>query len=955
MTTPQLQSRPEARPADEDVRLPESDAAPSQSAPVERYRDSSTIAFASLPQPSADGAWWSQTTEETVYLLNTDASAGLTTSEAEQRITKYGKNELPEAEKESLLTSLFNAFKEPLAIILTIAAALSAAIGIFQGHPQELQQAGWIMGIVVFMSLVGFLTERSADNALENLKNLQKIPAHIIRDGKQIEVESAQLVPGDVLVLKQGDRVAADARLIRAVNASVNEAVLTGEAEGRVKDVKELPVDTLLANRANMVFMGTHVEAGNMLAVVTDTAVKTELGKIWEELRDTEETETPLQRQLSQLGNFLLVGTLVVCVLVVLIYIVVQQYNILDALIVAVALAIAFIPEALGAIITIALALGVREMVNKKAIIRKLYAAEGLGSVSIVCTDKTGTVTFGRMTATHLWTQDSGEVQVSDEAFKTRSSEFKRLLEIAQLCNNLADPSEVALGKLAEISGLVMAPEQRLARVAELPFSSARKMMSTLDRTATGRYGMRTKGAPDRLVERCTQWIENGVIVPFTAEQKKHVSAQVLRFEREGYRVLAFADRELEQSVTTLDDQHESELTFIGLVALSDPARPEVKDTVKQLRGAGITAKMITGDSPNTALSIAKDVDLVSADATLSAVMTGDQLRHLTAKGADSLTNEELDKIANTNVFARVAPSDKVTIVRALQRRGYLVAMTGDGVNDAPSLKQADVGIAMSSGTDLAKDVSDVILTGTYSAISSAVQVGRTILYRARLYIHALLSTNGAEVGAFIVAALVGWPVPLTAIQLLVINLLGDSWLSIALATEKEEPDSMSRPPRPKSEPVITPYMWFSIGAQSILVTILMSIAFIVASNYTASIGLDVRDPAAMAIQQTAIFVTFMIQKILRSAFTARSLKFNLWQIGFFTNKWSLAAAGLTVIIALLAIYVLPVGMTPLPASILPTLFLLGIVPPIVEELIKFVNRTITPKKPTVEAVQVTA
>jgi len=361
-----------------------------------------------------------------------------------------------------------------------------------------------------------------------------------------------------------------------------------------------------------------------------------------------------------------------------------------------------------------------------------------------------------------------------------------------------------------------------------------------------------------------------------------------------------------------------------------------VKQTVQHLREAHITAKMITGDSANTALSIAREVGIVSAEATSHDVIDGVEMRRYTEKGADNLTPEELARLVKTNVYARVSPSDKVTIVRGLQRAGHLTAMTGDGVNDAASLKQADVGIAMADGTELAKEVSDVILTGTYSAIGAAVQVGRTILYRARLYIHALLSTNGSEVGAFIVAALAGFPVPLTAIQLLVINLLGDSWLSIALAAEKEEPDVMQQPPRPSTEPVITRYMWFSIGLQSIVVTILLTITFLIARNYTRSIGLADTDGVALAMQQTATFTMFMIQKILRSAFTARSLRFNLWEIGVFSNRWSLIAAVITIGIAFAAIYILPVGMNTAAMVLFPTLFLLGLIPPIVEEAVKF-------------------
>jgi Ca2+-transporting ATPase len=913
-----------------------------------------TLTKPTTPSPSGSVTgsktpWWSQATDEILSALNTDKIGGLSRIEAQARLQKYGPNGLPEEVEPGVWASLLETFKDPLALILTGAAILSAAIGILNGETQELQQALWIMGIVVFMTLVSYFTDRSAGNELAKLKDLQKAFAGVIRECQQFQVESNEVVPGDLIFLIQGSKVPADARIVEATNATVSEALLTGEPFDVSKSPEALPPDTPLSRRANMVYAGTFVTGGNITAVVTGTGVHTELGKIYEELRTTEETATPLQRQLERLGKLLLAGTLAVCVLVVMVYILVQHYEIVDALVVAVALAIAFIPEALGAIITIALALGVREMVQKKAIIRHLRAAEALGSVSVVCTDKTGTVTFGRMTATHIWTPDSGEVRTETANFK--SPELEKLMDVIRLCNNLADPSELALGRLAELAGFNITSEDKLNRETEIPFNSARKMMSTVNVHGNGNRVMHTKGATDRLLARCRYIFKEGILMPLTDADRDVIAEQLLRFEHEGYRVLAFADRDLSDVEGEISHVHENELTFIGLVALSDPARPEVRGTVEQLRRAGITPKMITGDSPVTALSIARDVGLVPQNATLQAVIDGSELQRIMAHGgADALPPAELQRIAQTNVFARVTPSDKVTIVRALQRSGALVAMTGDGVNDAPSLKQADVGIAMQTGTDLAKDVSDVILTGTYEAIASAVQVGRTILYRARLYIHALLSTNASEVLTFIVAAVLGWPVPLTAIQLLVINLLGDSWLSIALATEKEETDVMNRPPRPAGEGVITPYMWFSIGLQSIVATFVMAMAFLIARAATRDMGLADLSPQALSIQQTAIFTAFMVQKILRSAFTARSLNYNLWEIGFFSNKWSLYAAALTIVIAFVAIYILPVGMTPIPNTILPTLIGLGLIPPLVEEIIKFVRKQTRQKVTTLRS-----
>lgn len=890
--------------------------------------------------PTEESPTWGQSSLEVASRLSTDAVHGLSDSEALARHRAFGSNSLPDIEEhKSFLSALIEAFTDPLAVVLTIAAILSAIIGLVQGQTDQLQQAAWIMGIVIFMSLVGFITDRSAGNALAKLKDLQTAYTLVVRNGKQRQIVADDIVPGDVIVLTQGARVPADGRIIHAVNATVCEMLLTGESLPTPKSTEILPTATALSQRANMVYSGTFLDTGNITAIVTGTSIRTELGKIWQEITQAEKTPTPLQQQLEQLGRVLLITTLIICVAVVSIYVVLQHYPILNALVVAVALAIAFIPEALGAIITIALALGVREMVQKKAIIRHLRTAEGLGSISVICTDKTGTITQGKMQATHLWTLDTGVIRVDNEALKTHSEEFQKLIDVIRFCNNLSDSSELAFAELAKMAGFEVNAELRQLRDAEIPFSSERKLMSIVYHDSAGHHTLQSKGAPDRLLTRCKYAIVGRTQVELTDNGRQGVNDAVLHFEQQGYRVFAFADRKLPDDIVQYSDRDENDLTFVGLAALSDPARPEVRHTVELLRGAGITAKMITGDSPNTALSIAREVGLVPPDATIKAVMEGRELQKLTANGIEAISPAALEQIARTNVFARVTPSDKVMIVRALQRSGALVAMTGDGVNDAPSLKQADVGIAMSTGTDLAKDVSDVVLTGTYEAIASAVKVGRTILYRARLYIHALLSTNGAEVLMFIVAAVVGWPVPLTAIQLLVVNLLGDSWLSIALAAEKEPQGVMNKPPRRPNQPVITRYMLFSIGLQSLIATFAMSVGFLLAQQQTRMLGLADTSSRAVAIHQTAIFVTFMIQKILRSAFTARSLNDNIWEIGFFSNKWSLYAAALTVLIALAAIYILPVGMAPLPLVLWLPLFGLGLLPAIVEEMVKLIRK----------------
>lgn len=844
---------------------------------------------------------WARTAEQVLLAFNT-SSKGLTEKEAKKRLAQNGPNALPEEEEEGVWSALKDAFTDPLALVLSGAAILSAVIGFINGEMQNINQAILIEGIVVFMALVGFYTDRQANRSLEKLKELQKTFARVIRGDRTVEIESKDLVVGDVIYLKEGDKVPADARIISAVRAEVNEALLTGESIPSVKTKILVKESTDLAKRSCMVYSGSYVESGNITAVVTATALDTEIGKIWTELNAAEETQTPLQQQLDVLGKALLWGTLIVCVAVIAIFII-RGENILNALIVAVSLAIAFIPEALGAVITIALALGVREMVGKKAIIKKLRAAEGLGSVSVVCTDKTGTITLGKMKVVGVYA----------------TKEPNDLLKIISCCNNQADASEKALMEYVGEKKFKVKSD----RVYEIPFSSERKMMSVVCEENGGRF-IYTKGAPEKILDYCS----------FEHSPKNYfnnILQQKEEWEEKGYRVIACAQKSLSLK-SVLNDSIEKNLTFIGLVALADPARSEVKQTVKLLKQAGITPVMITGDSPRTALAIAKEVGILPQSARLDDVLTGQEF--------DKMKKVTALRIAHTRVFARTTPAHKIAIVRAFQQSGKLVAMSGDGVNDAPSIKQADVGIAMASGTEITKETADVVLTGSYEAIASAVEIGRVILQRTRLYTHALLSTNGAEVLIFLVAAIAGWPVPLTAVQLLVINLLGDSWLSIALATEKPEKNIMQKPPRAADDSIITNYMYFSIGLQSVVTTIVLAFGYFAATKFSLENGYT--HAQMIVLQQSVIFAIFIVQKVLRSAFTARSLDFNLWQIGFFSNPWSLAAAVLTSVLGLAALYIPFFGMMPVPSALWVTVMALGVIPAAIEEIVKPIKKIVS-------------
>lgn len=451
-----------------------------------------------------------------------------------------------------------------------------------------------------------------------------------------------------------------------------------------------------------------------------------------------------------------------------------------------------------------------------------------------------------------------------------------------------------------------------------------------------GRVILHSKGAPERIIDRCSYALVNGVVTPITQEMRDRINETCQHLQSDGKRVMGFADRDGLPADAVIDETVENNLVFVGLIGLSDPARPEVKETVALLKAAGIHPVMITGDNPLTAMAIAKEVGILDPDAAVADIITGADLLKIFANGVDAVSEETLQHIAATSVFARTSPSDKINLVKAYQKLGLLVAMAGDGVNDAPSIKQANVGIAMASGTDVTKAVAKVELTGTYQAIAAAVEVGRTILQRARLYCHALLSTNGAEVGIFIVAALAGWPLMLTALQLLIINLLGDGPLSIALATEKAERDIMQQPPRPAKEGVITRYMYGSIALQSVVTTAILAVAYMISNGYAVAHGFDPK--MTLALNQTMIFITFMVQKILRTGFTARSLKYSIFQLGVFSNRNCLLAVAAASAFTVIAVLIPWFEMMVPPVALLPV-FALGLIPPAVEEVVKYLRR----------------
>ncbi len=889
------------------------------------------VVYADMPH----SAPWSLSEDE-LYQLYITSPDGMAPEEAIEREHQYGPNELPKAPEEPILVTVFKALRDVMTILLFVSGAVSAFIGVTQHDSEAIINAVLLFSLVLINSYMSVSGEIKAQRNLSKLKNTTQRFVKVVVHGKEDTIPVEKLVPGQIIVLKQGDIVPADARIFVASNAQVSEAALTGEGEPVTKRAGTLPEDTKLAERRNMVFSETMVTSGSITAIVTHIGTHTEYGKIWSRLEATEKQPTPLEKEMEKLAKVILVVALIVAFAIVGISIA-RGEGVLQALITAVALAVAFIPEALKTVISLALSQAKDQMVERGAIIRELNAAEGAGSVDTVITDKTGTLTYGdRMKALAVWTLSEGEREVNGIA-KGVKGVLRRLVGIAHACNDMSSSTEEAIAVLAyELAELeVTADTKGRGRILTVPFSSDRKRMTTVN-ARKGKIQINTKGAPEVLLDMCRFVVaENNTAIELTDELRRQILTQVDSFARRGLRTLAFADADLANYVHPDEfDESAHELVFVGLVAIYDAPRPEIKKTIEQFAVAGIVAKMATGDNPLTAFEIAKQIGMVPQNAIFDeVVMTGDVFKKLIAGG---VTPETLAKIDKVRVFARMNPEDKIDLVQIHQAAGHIVAMAGDGVNDAPSIKAADVGIAVKGATELTQAFADVVLTADYSAIAVMIEVGRTIMNRARLYTHALLSTNGAEVGMFIVSTIFHWFDPFTAVQLLLINLLGDGPLSVALSREKAEPDVMEQQPRKKTEGILTPYIYAGIAYQSILTTGLLALAYVLTQNFIAATGFELEEK----LFHTVLFSVFMVQKVLRSAFTARSLKYNIWQIGWFTNPDALKAAAYVVFLTAVSPFIPFLGFTPLPVELLP-LLLLGFVPPAAEEVVKFVRQRI--------------
>jgi P-type Ca2+ transporter type 2C len=884
--------------------------------------------------------WHTMSVAEVAAALETDLETGLSEEQVRQRQAEFGPNELQEAPRRGFWRMLLDQFNQFLVLILLAAALISALVGwrefAHTGSTTEFVDAGAIMAIVILNAVLGVVQEGRAEEALAALKKMAAPNARVLRGGHLITVASAELVPGDVVILETGNFVPADVRLAESVNLRVEEASLTGESVPVGKDAAEiLPASATLGDRDNLAFMSTLLTYGRGAGIVIATGMGTEIGKIAEMLQTYEDEQTPLQVKLDQLGKTLGIATLIICAVVGLIGIVRgTELSVLFALgpgayfgleetvptlvemfMVAVSLAIAAVPEGLPAVVTISLALGMQEMIRRHALIRKLPAVETLGSATAICSDKTGTLTQNEMTAVQMYV-DRSLLTISGEGYKPEG-EFlddaqqvglegypgmRLLLRAGLLCNDArleriddngtghwriaGDPTEGAFVVAAAKAGYWKdALSKEYPRLAEIPFDSDRKRMTTFH--PDPRYGNSVaymKGAPDIVLRLCRTVLEDGSIRPLTDERRRNILEQNESLSANALRVLGVAFRPLQEVPhNPQPEDWEQEFTFIGLLGMIDPARPEVQPAIQMARRAGINTVMITGDYPNTAMAIAKEIGLLREG---DGCLTGAEL--------DRLDEAEFKRIVrDVAVYARVSPQHKVKIVEGLKSWGHIVAMTGDGVNDAPALKRASIGVAMGiTGTDVTKETADMVLTDdNYASIVSAIEQGRIIYSNIRKFVYYLISCNMAEITILLVAMIVGWPLPLVPIQLLVLNLLTDGAPALALGMEKGDPDIMEQRPRRVTEPIINRDMIVGIIVQTIAISSAVLVAF--------RVGMAAGETHA----RTMAFATLSISELLR-AYTSRSERYSIFAIGVFSNKWMQWAVLASFAILMAIIYV---------------------------------------------------
>ena len=857
--------------------------------------------------------WHAMTIEEVLATLKTSPE-GLSQEEAEKRLEQYGPNELRAGKKRSVLLLFLRQFKSFLILILLIAVGLSLATGwvktggnLMAAH-EELVDAITITAIVIACAILGFVEEYRSERALELLREMAAPTARVIRDGEERVIPARELVPGDIVVLHMGDKVPADLRLIEEANLRMNEAVLTGESTPVDKETYPLPADTPLSDRINMAFSGTTVVYGRGKGVVVATGMNTEFGKIAALVEEIKEEVTPLEKRTAEIGRWLGALSLAVCFVVAGLG-VLRGYDIMEMVLWGISLAVAAVPEALPAVVTGALAIGVREMAKRRAIVRHLPAVETLGCTSIICSDKTGTMTKGEMTVRRIYYAGKFiEVtgvgyEPKGEFFSLESKEkidpladegLSLLLRAAALCNDASlamedgryvirgDTTEGALVVLAVKAGMdVEGERRRLPRIGEVPFTSERKRMTTVHELPDGAIHAYMKGAPEIVLEKCDYIWDGDEPRPITEEDKERIMAANEEMASQALRNLAIAYKPLEEKRGEYDESIEmGDFIFLGIVGMIDPPREEVREAIGLCKKAGIKVSMVTGDHLLTAVAVAKELDM-------------DVRRALTGAELDKLSDDELRHVVEeVGVYARVSPEHKVRIVDALKEKGYVVAMTGDGINDAPALKKADIGVAMGiTGTDVTREASDMVLADdNFATIVAAVEEGRRIYDNIKKYLAYLMRCNIAEILVMVVAFMLGFPLPLTAAQILWVNLTTDGLPALALGLDPAEPDVMARPPRDPSESVFT----LEVKLYLTLIPIAMTGALM------ATLALFMAQGELVA---RSVFFLSMILMELACALNSRSLRKPVWEVGALKNRFLLVSVLVSALVTIPLFY----------------------------------------------------
>lgn len=858
----------------------------------------------------------SETKTEVLNKLSTNSETGLSDKEIQARQSEYGPNKLREKKKKTSFQRFVDQFKDAMILILIAAAIISFAVVCAEQNWGELFEPLLIILIVILNAVMGVYQEGKAEKALESLKNMSAPHARVVRNGKEEIIDAADLVPGDIIKLEAGDFVPADARLLHSVSLKSEESALTGESVPSEKDAEaKVNEKAPIGDRSNMVFSGCSITYGTALAVVTATGMNTEMGKIANLLDNEESTQTPLQQKLAQLGKYLGIMALVACAIIFIVGLV-NGIPVLEIFMTAVSLAVSAIPEGLPAIVTIVLSIGVQRMVKKNALIRKLPAVETLGGASVICSDKTGTLTQNRMTLTKAYAEG---YSAPENISNSNTENIKQLLMYGTLCSDgsvifneseeqhIGDPTETAIVLAAHKNGMSKDDlNKKYPRLAEIPFDSDRKLMTTINRI-DGKNIVIVKGAFDIMASRCiTGDLENA---------RKITDAM----SEDALRVLAIAYKEIDTVPAEPTSQElENGLTFMGLVGMIDPPRPEAKDAVAVCRCAGIKPVMITGDHVVTASAIARELGILE---------NGD--RAITGAELDAMTDDEFDSvIENISVYARVSPENKIRIVKAWQRKGQVVSMTGDGVNDAPALKAADIGCAMGiTGTDVAKGAADMTLTDdNFATIVDAVKEGRGIYANIKKVVGFLLGTNIGEVFTVFASMLLWHKTPLLSMQLLWINLVTDSLPAIALGMEAVEKDVMDRKPKPKDEGIFAHGLGIRVVLQGIIFAILTLIGFKLGENVTGT----------LAGGQTMAFIILALSQVVQ-AFNMRS-EHSLFKIGVFSNhklNWAALISASLVALVIFTPLRVAFGLVVLPAKLYWIALGLIFVPTIIMELSK--------------------